>query len=237
MTTVLTVYNYDPETFEYCSSEPACRNPLNPEEPIVPACATTEKPLKQKKGYAIIWVGNKWAYKIDHRGEVWFNSNTESLETINFIGELPKNYYTPDSPRANKPEGDYWVYDTENEKWVGNAGLYKLHLKRTFSGYWNIKQSTPFEFEGFYYLPEWRELYMSIWIALSEGLKEEYRLEDAIGNFNIVNKRDMKKIIQKMSDVNDEMYKDKQDLEVKIEQEDNFDVLQDTFNKWLEKTY
>ena len=234
---VVYVYNYDPITFEYYSSGPASKNPLNEEEPIIPACATTVKPPEPQYGYAIVWIGNKWQYKEDHRGEVWYNAETNSIEEIEFIGKLPKYYYTPDSVIANKPEGDYWQYDAETETWVGNAGLYKKFILDSFTQYWEQKLNTPFEFEGYKYLPSWRELYTSIWVALSEDLKKEYRLQDYEGNFINVNKKTMKPIIGKISNVNDELYTDKHNLEVYFKNENDFNKLQETFENWIKKTY
>ena len=234
---VVYVYNYDPVTFEYYSSEPAGRNPLNAEEPLIPACSTTVKPPEPQEGYAVVWIGNKWQYKEDHRGEAWYNVKTGEIEEIDFIGKLPSYYYTPDSPVANKPEGDYWQFDVDTQSWVGNAGLYKLHILNIFPTYWEQKLDTPFEFKGNRYLPSWRELYTSIWVALSEDLKSEYRLQDYDGKFVNVNKETMKPIIGKISDVNDEMYTDKHDLEVYFKIENNFDKLQEVFEKWIKKTY
>lgn len=234
---ILIVYNYDPLTFEYYSSEPASRNPLNEDEPLIPACATTVEPVKPKKGYAVVWLGNKWGYKKDHRNEIWFNAQTKQLETIDFIGELPDYYFTPDSPIANPPEGDYWEFDSEKQEWVGNAGLYKIYVLNNFSTYWDIKQNTPFEFKDFKYLPSWRELYTSIWVSLSSGIKTEYRLEDYDGKYNTVNKTSMKEIFVKMSNIVDEMYTDKQNLELYIKKENDFNKLQKAFNTWVEKEY
>lgn len=234
---VVYVYNYDPITFEYYSSEPAGLNPLNEDEPLIPACSTTVEPPEPQEGYTIVWIGNKWQYKEDHRDEIWFNAKTGELESIEFIGELPKYYYTPDSVIANKPEGSYWQYDSENETWVGNAGLYKEYVLGIFPKYWEQKLNTPFEFNGNRYLPSWRELYTSIWVALSENLKSEYRLQDYDGKFINVNKKTMKPIIGKISDVNDEIYTDKHNLEVYFNIENDFEKLQNMFDKWINKKY
>lgn len=231
------VYNYDPITKEFTTIEKAGRNPLNPNEPIVPACATLVKPLDTLDGYAIIWVGNKWEYKEDHRKETWFNAQTDTIEIIQFIGELPNYYYTLDSTRANKPDGTYWLYDQESDKWVGNALLYKQFILSTFNAYWEQKQNTPFEFEGFKYIPAWRELYTSIWVSLRDGIKDNYRIQDCDGKLNNVDINSMKNIIIKMSDVNDQMYIDKHNLEAYFKTENNFDKLQNKFNQWLNKKY
>lgn len=231
------IYNYNPITFEYTFSEEAGNNPLNPEEPIIPACATTIKPPESQDGYAIVWIGNKWKYKEDHRGEVWYNAETNTLETIDFIGELPSKYYSPDSPIANKPDGDYWVYNEETQQWDGNAMLYKQYILNNFNIYWTIKQNTPFEFEGHQYIPEWRDLYDSIFNTLDRGIKDEYRLQDYKGFLFTVNKDTMRPIYVKMADVVDKMYTDKQDLQYYFVQENDFKKLEQVFNAWLSKKY
>ena len=47
----------------------------------------------------------------------------------------------------------------------------------------------------------------------------------------------MKEIITKISDINDEMYTDKHNLEAYFKNENNFDNLQNAFNIWLKKEY
>lgn len=234
---MLTIYNYDPITKEYTNEGLAQENPLVESEYLIPAHSTKIKPIDVKEGYAVVWSGSDWQYKEDHRGETWFNGSTLTLETVDFIGELPNYYYAPDSPIAQKPEGEYWEFDTEKQEWFGNPTLYKMYVLDSFSRYWELKLNTPFTFEGFRYLPAWRELYTSIWVALKDGLKEEYRLQDCDSKYNTVNKETMKPLITKMSDINDQMYVDKQNLEKFFMINNNFEVLQKEFETWLSKTY
>ena len=231
------VYNYDPITFEYISSEEAGRNPLNAEEPIMPACSTTIVPLESIDKYAVVWIGNKWEYKEDHRGELWFNSTTKQIVEIDFIGSMPDNYFTPDSPIANEPEGLYWSFDTESQTWVGNALLYKQYISDSFDEYWDAKQNTPFEFDGFKYLPAWRDLYDSIYNTLERGIKKDYRLQDYEGKYNTVTLETMKPIYIKMVDIVDELYMDKQNLEAFFKKETDFNKLEKAFNAWINKEY
>lgn len=231
------VYNYDPITKEYTCQSTAQQNPRVEGAYLIPANATITKPLKNKKGFVNVWQGNKWAYMQDHRGEEWYNSLTKNKEVINFIGELPENYYTLDSVIANPPEGEYWQYDKELDKWVGNPVLYKLEILNSFDTYWNIKLNQSFEFEGYKYIPAWRELYTSIWITLRDGIRQQYRLQDVDGNFNTVDVDNMKRIISKMADVVDNMYIDKQNLEGYFKSINDFEKLEATFKQWLEKTY
>ena len=234
---IIDIYLYDAiyKTFEGVSKSD--KNPLDPETPIMPANSTTIKPPEEQEGYAIVWVGNKWEYKEDHRNEVWYNANTKQLETIDFIGVLPNYYYTPDSPIANKPEGNYWVYDSDTQTWVGDALLYKKYVLENFEYYWDIKQETPFELDGFKYIASWRDLYTSIWVTLKDGIKSEYRLQDFEGKFNTVTADTMRPIIVKMSEINDEMYLDKQNLEVYFTKTNDFNKLQNKFNEYIKKEY
>lgn len=231
------IYNYNPITFEYISKEEAGKNPLNPEEPIIPACATIIEPLEPQEGYVVVWIGNKWKYKEDHRGETWYNAETDSLEIINFIGELSSNYYSPDSPIANKPEGDYWVFNEETQSWEGNSVLFKKYITDNFDILWNLKQNTPFEFEGHKYIPAWRDLYDSIFNTLDRGIKESYRLQDYDGCLVEVTLETMRPIYVKMANVVDDMYIDKQNLQMYALQENDFIKLKQTFDAWLMKKY
>lgn len=232
-----TIYNYDPITFEYIGEGVASKNPVNPDNPIVPACATIIAPPEQVDKYAIVWVGNKWEYKEDHRGEMWYNAKTKSIEYISFIGVLPDYYYSPDSTIATKPDGDYWVYDSNTDTWVGNALLYKKYILDNFGNYWEQKQSTPYSFNGFKYVPAWRDLYDSVFNTLNNGIKKEYRLQDYDGKYNTVTLETMKPIYTKMAEVVDDMYMDKQDLETYFKNENDFNKLEKAFNSWLEKEY
>jgi hypothetical protein len=231
------IYNYNPITFEYTSFEEAGKNPLDPETPIIPSCATQTKPPEVQQGYAIVWVGNKWEYKEDHRGETWYNADTKTLEIINFIGVLPTYYYSPDSPIANKPDGDYWVFDSDLNEWVADIALYKQYISQLAQNVWSIKLDTPFEFEGYRYLPSWRELYTSIWVALDSGIKTEYTLQDYDSNYNTVDKKAMNQIMVKLSNIIDEMYTDKHSLEKYFATVNDYNQLNKKYQEWSEKEY
>lgn len=231
------IYLYDPITKEFIKKDVSDRNPLDPETPIIPSCATTEVVPEEKEGYIRCWIGNKWTYKEDHRGETWYNASTKTLEVIDFIGELPNYYYTPDSTIANPPEGSYWVYDQKSDTWVGNALLYKQYILENYDVLWELKLNAPFEFEGYRYIASWRELYTSIWVSLKDGLKQEYRLQDYDGKQNVVTAETMKPIIIKISDIVDELYTDKHNLEKYFAVTNDFKELETAFNAWLNKEY
>lgn len=231
------IYLYDPITKEYLEEGKSDKNPLDPETPIIPSCATEVKPPEVQQGYATVWVGNKWEYKEDHRGEVWYNADTKELTTVDFIGILPTYYYSPDSPIANKPDGTYWVFDSDLNEWAVDITLYKEYISIVAQEVWNVKLDTPFEFEGYKYLPSWRELYTSIWVALDSGIKSEYTLQDYDSKYNTVDKTAMKQIMEKLSDVVDEMYTDKHNLEKYFASVNDYKQLQAKYEEWATKEY
>lgn len=231
------IYNYEPQTKEYINSEEAPKNPLVEGEYLMPAHSTDVKPPKQKTGYTLVWIGNKWVNKEDHRGEIWYNLETKQKEVITFIGPIPKNYISEDDKRANPPEEPYYVYDAELNEWVGDSVLYKNYVLYNFETNWNTKLETPYEFEGHLYKPSWRDLYDSIYNTLKENVKPTYRLQDAKGELFTVNFKEMKPIYVKMANIVDEIYTDKQDLEIYFKIENDFSKLQEYFNNWVNKQY
>lgn len=208
------IYYYDSTTFEYLYSGETQPNPVNPDHPLIPPCATVIEPLNKEDGYAVIWKKTHWEYEEDHRGEVWFNARLKKLVTIDFLGQLPNYYFTPDSPIANPPEGTYWQFNEITQQWEPNIALYKIEIFNTFPMYWELKNNTPYIYDGHRYVTKWRDLYNSIYSTLKDEIKEQYRLQDYDGNLFYVNLNQMKDIYTKMADVIDEMYMDKQDLEI-----------------------
>lgn len=230
------IYLYDPTTKEFLYKGISDKNPLNPDEPIIPACATTVMPPEFTKGYAIVWAGNKWKKLEDHRGETYYNTTTESKEVINFLGNIPDIYVSTDSVRANKPDGDYWEYDSNTDQWVANVLEYKKHLiTDLIPNEWNAKFAKEFEFNGFYYLPSWKTLYNEIYTMLRDDIRENYRLRDNHSQYNVVDKNSMKLIISCMSDIVDKIYLDKQDLYDYLLKQNDYNKLVKAYETWLKK--
>lgn len=230
------IYVYDPITNEFLYQDKSDRNPLDPETPIIPACSTTVKPkYESKEGYAIVWAGNKWNQVEDHRGETWYNTTTEQPEVISILGDIPDIYVSTDSARANKPDGDYWEYDSDLDRWVANVTKYKQELVSLVSEKWEEKFNQEFNFNNYYYLPSWKTLYLEIYTTLKEGIKDTYRLRDNHGQYNTVDVTQMKTILACMSDVVDKLYIEKQDLQDYIIKQKDYYKIREAYNKWLVK--
>ena len=65
-------YKYDKNTKEYLYNEKAFLDPLETKlagKPVylLPVDSTFTEPLEAKKGYAVVWNGEMWEYKEDHR--------------------------------------------------------------------------------------------------------------------------------------------------------------------------
>lgn len=233
------IYYYDYITFEYTHDGETQPNPIDPDYPLMPPCATPIEPLLPQEGFTVVWNKNNWIYAEDHRGEIWYNAQLKKLVTIDFIGELPNYYFTPDSPIANPPEGSYWEFDIETQTWVANVTLYKIEVYNMFSTIWEYKNNVPYTFNGHRYVAKWRDLYNSIYSTLKDGIKEQYRLQDYDGYLFYVNEAQMKEIYVKMANVVDEMYTDKQDLEVyfKDDTHNDYEDLSQRLQAYLRKTY
>lgn len=81
------IWNYHPETLELLGKNTADESPLEPGVWLIPAHATDKKPPKNKKGYALVFVDDQWAYEEDHRGEVWWDSNGNNI-IIKDLGKI-----------------------------------------------------------------------------------------------------------------------------------------------------
>ena len=94
-----------------------------------------------------------------------------------------------------------------------------------------------FEFNDYKFLPQWRELYTSIYVSLTSGLKEDYRIQDAEGKTFVANTQSITEILRKLAEVVDEMYIDKHNLEAYFKIENNYDNLKNAFDTWVDKKY
>ena len=152
------------------------------------------------------------------------------------MGSIPDIYVSTDSVRANKPDGDYWEYDSNEDQWVANVIKYKQHLVNDLIPIeWNKKFEKEFEIDGFYYLPSWKTLYNEIYTMLRDGIRDTYRLRDTHGQYNLVNKDSMKIIIACMSDTVDQIYIEKQDLYDYLLKQNDYNKIVKAYEAWCKK--
>lgn len=84
------IYNYHPVTCEFISEGEADKDQLVEGNWLIPAYATSVKPIKQKKSHALVFKSDKWHNIIDNRGKVyWLIDGSE--HTVTTLGEeLPE---------------------------------------------------------------------------------------------------------------------------------------------------
>lgn len=70
------IYNYNKQTGELLSETIAKENPLEPGKFLIPANATTKKPIVSEEGFVTIFKDNEWTSIEDIRG-TWYNIREE----------------------------------------------------------------------------------------------------------------------------------------------------------------
>ncbi|MCO6545366.1 MAG: tail fiber assembly protein [Gilliamella sp.] len=82
----------------------------------VPASSYLDAPKSVKDGKAIIRVGDKWAYPVDHRGKKIYSTKTGAESTVTEIGDIPNDYtLLKPSSEFDAWNGEKWVLD-ENKQ-------------------------------------------------------------------------------------------------------------------------
>lgn len=111
----MTIYNYSSDTKELISEELAELDPVE-NKPLIPANATTIKPLDKKDGFAICFDEKKqiWEYKKDLRGKAFWDINTRQKIEVSTL-DFDSTGYTQIEPIGDfiKWDGDKWVEDLE----------------------------------------------------------------------------------------------------------------------------
>lgn len=109
---IVYVYAYNGKTKEYIhNAEPAQVDPLEPDNLLIPAHATTIAPpeVGEKEVAVFDEAACEWQVKADRRGEVYYDTKMREKITIDEIGVTPKKTWTAQAP--NDPE----------EVWTGKA--------------------------------------------------------------------------------------------------------------------
>lgn len=112
---LVVVYNYNSVSGEYiCTTSEIIKSGVG-----LPANCSLMKPPKNKDGYSICWLGDKWGYMTDYRDKLVYNKSDKSIVNISFLGDLP-DHLTIKTP---KTEFDYWGGDD----WETDIELQKLN--------------------------------------------------------------------------------------------------------------
>ncbi len=106
----VTVFNIHPDSREYLSSV----EEYLAEGVGIPADAYLDKPLKSKKGFAVLRSADRgvWEYQPDHRGEIRYSTAAGTVVTVSEMGDYPA-HTTDIAPNSSfdKWDGVKWVAD------------------------------------------------------------------------------------------------------------------------------
>ena len=80
------IYHFDKETGEYVGSDNADIDPLNPDNYLIPAGATTLKPPTKRQGKVNMFKDGRWSQINDKRGQQYFDNDGHEI-TITALGE------------------------------------------------------------------------------------------------------------------------------------------------------
>jgi hypothetical protein len=117
------VYNYISDTKEFYLEEEAVLSPLEKGVYLVPANATTIKPLKNKNGFAVCFNidKQKWEYIEDNREKTVYSKTTKEELKVDYLGKI-KDEHTLLIPK----QFDKWSEDTQS--WVEDEILKNEYL-------------------------------------------------------------------------------------------------------------
>jgi len=129
------IYNYDPLTKVYTTTEDALPDPGDPSAFIIPAHATTVAPPVVSKPFVAVFESNGWVQKEDNRQSFMWEIATGNAAINNLqIGDpLPQGFTLENPVGLVKPlwDGSHWV---ENTQWIQqhNFDIYIAELKGKF---------------------------------------------------------------------------------------------------------
>ena len=102
-------YSYHPITNEYIGEVNCQPNPVDGGF-LLPGHATYGKPPLVEMKQAAVWTG-KWEIKADHRGEVYWDKDTQEEQKIAEIGQVKDENWTKLQPISERAvwETDKWI--------------------------------------------------------------------------------------------------------------------------------
>ena len=110
------IYNYDKTTKEFLSEAEASVNPLDTDNFLTPANATTLQTLVPKTDFSQIFNIDKWEYVEDNRGKTIYSTSSKVKSVIAYLGVI-KDGFTKLVPGAfDVWNVDKWEKDLDVEQ-------------------------------------------------------------------------------------------------------------------------
>lgn len=130
------IYNYDKNTFELISEEMAELDPIGG-KPLIPANATTIKPLDIKDGFAVCFDEKSqiWEYKKDLRGKEFWSKTDGSSVVVDTLDFDTKNYISTPPKENQIMQNGKWVDDIKALKKEMIALIHQKKDELNFSNY------------------------------------------------------------------------------------------------------
>lgn len=189
------IYYYDDDTLEYIGTGIGTLDPVATQregKPIftIPAHATDQCPLENKDGYACCFVGNKWQYFEDHRGQVVYRKSDLQPVTISTVGPISSLYIKELPKRNNKYESwdgtQFVISDIEQFK---NTVLNDINMayQDKLNAYYKINKNYSMS-------PKWLQTYSNLYVYfkldIADGnIDEEYNItvkNNKTGNLEVI---------------------------------------------------
>jgi len=99
------VHHYHPETGEYLGTSQAMQDPLQPGKFIYQINTTQAALPDPAPGYARVFTGEDWEQREDHRGEVRYSLNPETLGAQVKVDKIgPVDEVAPETTEKEPPE-------------------------------------------------------------------------------------------------------------------------------------
>lgn len=113
------IYHYNNATGEYTGEFEARKSPLD-DEYLVPAYATIQNPPAVGDKEIAVFIEGGWEIKPDHRGKVYYDTDTQARYQITEIGVEPDPNWTDKKPLENSFwNGTDWEVDFD--LWLDNV--------------------------------------------------------------------------------------------------------------------
>lgn len=96
------IYHYHPETGEYLHSGRADPDPLDKDNWLIPAHATTAAAPATGEHETAVWRDGAWAVVADYRGETWYQPDGTPV-IIELLGQMPEPDWTAEPPPPPPP--------------------------------------------------------------------------------------------------------------------------------------